>query len=84
MGNFADLYSDYLISSSSYTISTGMASFLCIKHDKITIALSQGTYDSVFLLKQSKVYVRELTQSKELITLSFDDSIEEKRYTDNS
>jgi len=51
MGNFADLYSDYLISSSSYTISTGMASFLCIKHDKITIALSQDTYDSVFFME---------------------------------
>jgi hypothetical protein len=54
MVNFADLYSDYLISSSSYTISTGMASFLCIKHDKITRALSQGIYGNVFLWKQSK------------------------------
>jgi hypothetical protein len=84
MKNFADLYSDYLISSTSYTTSTGMADLLCIKHDKITKELSQGSYDSKFIWKQSKVYVRELTQSRELITLSFDDSIEEKRYTEES
>jgi hypothetical protein len=84
MENFADLYCDYLICSSSYTTATGMASLLDIKHDKITRALSQGDYDSKYLWKQSKVYVRELTQSKELITLSFDDSTEEKRYTDES
>lgn len=84
MENFADLYSDYLISSSSYATSTGMANLLSIKHDKITRELSNGDYDSKFLWKQSKVYVKELTQSKELITLSFDDSIEEKRYTDES
>tara|TARA_R110000868_G_C10805109_1_gene757414 strand:+ start:78 stop:1136 length:1059 start_codon:yes stop_codon:yes gene_type:complete len=84
MENFADLYSDYLISSSSYTTSTGMASLLSIKHDKITRELSKGNYDSKFLWKQSKVYVQEMTQSKDTVTLSFDDSIEEKRYTDES
>lgn len=55
MKNFADLYSDYLISSSSYTTSTGMASLLSIKHDKITRELSKGNYDSKFLWKQAKV-----------------------------
>lgn len=42
MKNFADLYSDYLISSSSYTTSTGMANLLSIKHNKITRELSKG------------------------------------------
>jgi len=84
MKNFADLYSDYLISSNSYVTSTGMANLLSIKHDKITRELSKGNYDSKFLWKQSKVYVQEMTQSKDIITLSFDDSIEEKRYTDES
>ncbi|WP_445737000.1 hypothetical protein [Mariniflexile sp.] len=42
MENFADLYSDYLISSSSCTTSTGMASLLSIKHDKTTRELSKG------------------------------------------
>jgi hypothetical protein len=84
MKNFADLYGDYLISSTSYTTSTGMADLLSIKHDKITRELSKGDYDSKFLWKQAKVYVQEMTQSKDTITLSFDDSIEEKRYTDES
>jgi hypothetical protein len=46
--------------------------------------LSKVDYNNKFLWKQSKVYVQEMTQSKDIITLSFDDSIEEKRYTDES
>ena len=61
-----------------------MASLLSIKHDKITRALSTGVYDSKFLWKKAKPYVAELTQSKETIILSFDDSIQEKQYTDES
>ena len=49
MENFVYLYTDYLISSSTYTTATGMASLLSIKHDKITRALSTGVYDSKFL-----------------------------------
>ena len=84
MENFVDLYTDYLISSSSYTTATGMSSLLSIKHDKITRALSTGVYDSKFLWKKAKPYVEELTQSKDTIILSFDDSIQEKQYTDES
>jgi len=82
--NFVDLYTDYLISSSSYTTATGMGSLLSIKHDKITRELAQGAYDSKFLWKYAKPYVQELTQSKDMVILSFDDSIEEKQYTDGS
>src|SRR5680860_227110 len=84
MENFADLYSDYLISSSSYTTATGMASLLSIKHDKVTRELSKGCYDSKFLWKKAKVYIQEMAQSRETMFLSFDDSIEEKGYTDES
>ena len=84
MENFADLYSDYLICSTSYTTATGMSSLLNIKHDKVTQELSKRDYDSKFLWKRVKPYVQELTQSKDTITLSFDDSIEEKLYTDDS
>jgi len=84
MENFSDLYSDYLISSSSYTTATGMASLLSIKHDKITRELATGSYDSKFLWKKAKVYVQEMTQSKDTIVLSFDDSIQEKQYTKES
>jgi hypothetical protein len=61
-----------------------MASLLSVSHDKITRSLSQGDYDSKYLWEYVKPYVQELTQSKETIVLSFDDSIEEKRYTDES
>ncbi len=84
MENFEDLYTDYLISSSSYTTATGMVSLLSIKHDKITRELSKGIYDSKFLWKKVKPYIEELTQSKESIVLSFGDSIQEKQYTDES
>jgi hypothetical protein len=84
MENFPDLYTDYLISSSSYTTATGMASLLSIKHDKITRELSKGNYDSKFLWKKAKVYIQEMSQSKSTIVLSFDDSIQEKLYTDES
>ena len=84
MENFVDLYTDYLISSTSYTTSVGMGSLLSIKHDKVTRALSTGNYDSKFLWHYAKPYIQELTQSKEQVILSFDDSIEEKCYTDQS
>ena len=84
MENFADLYTDYLITSTSYTTATGMASLLSIKHDGITRELSTGDYDSKFLWKRAKVYIEELTRSGETVFLSFDDSIQEKCYTDES
>jgi hypothetical protein len=61
-----------------------MTNLLGIKHDKITRALTNSCYNSKSLWSQSKVYVQELTQSKDIITLTFDDSIEEKRYKDES
>ncbi|MEI6866030.1 hypothetical protein [Flavicella sp.] len=82
--NFVDLYTDYLISSSSYTTATGMASLFSIKHDKITRELSTGVYDSKFLWKKAKPYIEELMQSKETVILNFDDSTQEKQYTDES
>ena len=84
MDHFIDLYTDYLITSSSYTTATGMSSLLNISHDKITRELSQGVYDSKALWLHVKPYVQELTQSKDTIVLSFDDSIEEKMYSDSS
>jgi hypothetical protein len=82
--NFTDLYTDYLISSTSYATATGMAGLLSISHDKITRQLSCGDYGSRYLWKKVKPYVQELTRSGEPVVLSFDDSIEEKPYTDES
>ena len=84
MDNFADIYTDYLICSTSLTTATGMASLLDIKHDKITRSLRKGVYDSKYLWLQVKPMVQELTTSKAEIVLCFDDSIEEKMYTDES
>jgi DDE superfamily endonuclease len=82
--NFPDLYTDYLISSTTLATATGMSSLLSISHDKITPSLSKGRYDLAYLWKQVKPMIHELTTSKEEIILSFDDSIEEKMYTDES
>ena len=84
MDNFVDLYTDYLISSVSQTTATGLASLLSIKHDKITQALSKGVYDSKFLWQYVKPYIHEASNHHEPIVLSFDDSVEEKRYSDES
>jgi hypothetical protein len=82
--NFTDLYTDYLISSTSYATSTGMAALLSVSHDKITRELLCGDYGSRYLWKKIKPYIQELTRSGEAIVLSFDDSIEEKPYTDEN
>ena len=82
--NFADLYSDYLICSTSLATATGMSTLLSISHDKVTRSLSKGVYDSAYMWKQVKPMVQELSSSKEQIVLCFDDSIEEKMYTDES
>lgn len=84
MENFVDLYTDYLISSVSYTTATGLSSLLSIKHDKVTRALSKGVYDSKFLWKYVKPYINEVTRHNDTVILSFDDSVEEKPYSDES
>jgi hypothetical protein len=84
--NFTDLYTDYLISSTSLTTATGLSSLLkgSITHDKITRHLSKDNYDSRFLWKKVKTMVEEICSSDDLVVICFDDSIEEKRYTDES
>lgn len=88
MENFQDLYTDYLISSTSYATSTGMSKMLegAISHDKITRELGSGKYDSKYLWNTVKPMIRDLcfNTSKDMVILSVDDSIEEKRYTDES
>lgn len=84
MENFADLYSDYLICSTSLATATGMSTLLSVSHDKITRSLTKGVYDSAYMWKQVKPMIKELTNSQEQIVLCFDDSIEEKMYTDES
>lgn len=86
MENFVDLYTDYLISSTSLTTATGLSRLLegNISHDRIARSLAKGDYGSKYLWQAVKPMVEEICSSDDLVILSFDDSIEEKLYTDES
>ena len=86
MENFEDLYTDYLVSSTGQITATGLSRLLDgeISHDKITRALYEGKYDSKYLWQRVKPMVEELSRGGEMTLLSFDDSIQEKRYSDQS
>ena len=79
-----DIYSDYLISSFSYTTATGLSRALggVISHDKVTRFLSADDYDSKKLWRLVKPTIRKIESEEG--TLIFDDTIEEKPYTDES
>jgi hypothetical protein len=84
--NFVDLYTDYLLCSFGQTTATGLSQLLggTVSHDKVTRGLSQKEYDSKYLWQSIKPMIEELTSSKETVVLNFDDSIEEKCYSDES
>src|ERR1035437_3111368 len=86
MDKFTDLYTDYLIGSSSLVTATGlsMLSQGSISHDKVTRFLKNGDFDSRSLWKEVKSIYEEIRSSDDLVIICFDDSIEEKRYTDES
>ncbi|MGI0059861.1 MAG: IS701 family transposase [Nitrosotalea sp.] len=79
-----DIYSDYLISSFSYTTATGLSDALAgaISHDKITRFLSKADYDSRQLWKLIKPTIRKIETEDGVLII--DDTIEEKPYTDES
>jgi hypothetical protein len=79
-----DLYSDYLLSSFSYTTATGLSRLMggSLSHDRITRFLSDKTYTPAELWVLVKPMVRQV-QSPDAV-LIFDDSIEEKPYTDEN
>lgn len=83
VNNLKDLYIDYLISSTQLVTCTGLSRVLdgSISHDKFTRMLSKGKFNSKTLWQQSKDVVQEISQSKDLKVLSFDDSIMAKPYT---
>ena len=81
----ADLYTDYLIVSTSYTTATGLSSLTgeMVSHDKITRILNKGEmFNSKCLWQSSKPIVREFETHDSCI--SIDDSIQEKPYTDEN
>ena len=79
-----DLYSDYLISSFAQTSATGLSRLTdgVVSHDQITRFLSAPKKTGADLWHKVKPLVRQL-QSPEGV-LIFDDTIEEKPYTDEN
>lgn len=79
-----ELYSDYLLSSFSYTTATGLSVMTEgeISHDKITRFLSGNELGSKELWKIVKPTVREIETEDGIIAI--DDTIEEKPYTEEN
>lgn len=82
--SYLDIYSDYLISSFSYTTATGLSVALngALTHDQISRWLSADDYGSKQLWHLVKPTIRRL-ESKDGV-LIFDDTIQAKPYTDES
>lgn len=74
------------MTASGKTTCTNLSAVLdnAISHDKFTRMLSEEALDSKYLWQQSKVYVQELSNSNSLKVLVLDDSIEEKKWTDEN
>lgn len=79
-----DLYSDYMISSFSQTTATGLSGLLNnkISHDKVTRFLSKNDLTSQNLWYLVKKSVPSI-ESEDGV-LIFDDTIQEKQYTDEN
>ena len=79
-----ELYTDYLICNSGLATATGLSAMLDgeISHDKITRFMSDREYTSKDLWKEVKSTVREIEQEDGC--LIFDDTIEEKAWTDEN
>jgi len=82
--NHLELYTDYLLSTFGYATATGLERMMDghVSHDQITRFLSQETYTSKDLWLQVKPTVRKV-ESEEAV-LIFDDTVQEKPYTDEN
>jgi hypothetical protein len=81
---YLELYSDYLISTFGFATATGLSRMVDgkVSHDQITRFLSQESYTSKELWQEVKKAVRKI--EKEDGVLIFDDTIQEKPYTDEN
>lgn len=79
-----EVYSDYLLSSFSYTTATGLSALTggAISHDKITRFLSSDDFGPKQLWQLVKPHVRRFERDDGVLII--DDTIEEKPYTDES
>lgn len=79
-----ELYTDYLISTFGAATATGLSEMVggAISHDRVTRFLSKREYTSRDLWLQVKKVVREVEHDDAV--LIFDDTIQEKPWTDES
>lgn len=79
-----EIYTDYLMSSFSYTTATGLSilSDGKISHDKVTRFLSSEDFTSASLWRLIKPTVREIQSEEGVIII--DDTLEEKPSTDEN
>ena len=79
-----ETYTDYLMSSFSYTTATGLSMMVQgeISHDKITRFLSSENFTSTDLWKMIKPTVKEIESTEGVLIV--DDTIEEKPSTDEN
>ena len=82
--DYLELYTDYLISSNGYTTATGLSDMMDneVSHDQITRFLLKNEFNSKDLWKEVKSTVREV--ESEEACLIFDDTIQEKKWTQES
>ena len=79
-----DLYTDYLISSFGPTTATGLSRLVDgeVSHDQVTRFLASPAKTSADLWRMVKPLIRQVESPAGV--LIFDDSIEEKPYTDEN
>jgi SRSO17 transposase len=79
-----DLYTDYLLSTFGAATATGLSAMVDgkVSHDQITRFLSAQDYTSKHLWQQVKAVVRSVERDDGV--LIFDDTIQEKAWTDES
>jgi len=82
--DYVELYTDYLISGNGYATATGLSAMMDneISHDQITRFLSKNEFTSKDLWKKVKNTVREIESND--ACLIFDDTVQEKKWTDES
>jgi len=79
-----DLYTDFLLTTMSQATATGLSKVVdgAVSHDQISRLLSENEFTSKDLWQSVKPLVRQ--HEKEEACLIFDDSIIEKKYTDEN
>ncbi len=82
--DYLELYTDYLISNSGFATATGLSAMMDneVSHDQVTRFLSSQEFDSKHLWMMIKKTVREI--ESEDGCLIFDDTVQEKAWTDES